>query len=157
MFFVKISGVIQEFVFDTKKDSLQYIVDFLARQDFDNPKKILKDSVKYESDDLITLTTNEHKFEITKLFKYEKCCICEEPISSNKGLDCDHFICCECLNKLRQTQCPICRKEISGKIVTDEILCRILTNFEKDVQQEENNNQVMAFLASLGHDINELY
>lgn len=157
MFFVKIENKIEDFIFDTKKDALNYIIDFLKREDFDDPVVVLKKAKKLTEDNSDVIITKDFTFRIVKLYKYEKCSICEEPMSSNMGLECNHFVCKECISNLRKPECPVCREHISGKLITDKVYCKILHNSEVDSMEEENSNQMLALLSTFGFDVNELY
>lgn len=157
MFFVKIEDKIQEFIFDSKKEALVFIVDFLNREDCWDPIVVLKKAQKKTEENTDVIITKDHTFRIIKLYKYEKCSVCEDPMSSNAGLDCDHFICKNCIGSLRKPECPVCRRHISGNLITDEVYCKILHNSEVDSVEEENNNQMLALLSSFGFDVNELY
>ena len=48
-----------------------------------------------------------------------KCVVCYENININSSLICDHDLCLDRLNKLKQSElefkCPICRKTIESK------------------------------------------
>lgn len=157
MFFVKIEDKIQEFIFDTKKDALNYIIDFLKREDFDEPVVVLKNAEKRIENNSDVIITKDFTFRIIKLFRYEKCSICEDPMSSNLGLECKHFVCKDCVVNLRKPECPVCRQHISGKLITDEVYCKILHHSEEDSIEEENSNQMLALLSTFGFDVNELY
>ena len=157
MFFVKIEDKIQEFLFDDKKEAIHYIIDFLKRENFDEPVAFLKQAQKKIEADADIIITKDYTFKIFKMFHYAKCCVCEEPMKSNMKLGCKHFICQDCIVNLRKPECPICRQHISGKLVTDEVYCKILHNCEVDVLEEENNDQMMAVMSTFGYDVNELY
>jgi len=157
MFFVRIEDKIQEFIFETKKEALNYIVDFLKREDFDEPVVVLKKAEKRVENNADVIITKDYTFAIIKLYKYEKCSICEEPMNSNMKLNCNHYVCKECLGSLRKPECPVCRQNLQGDTITDEIYCKILHRTELDSVEEENNNHMLALLSTFGFDVNELY
>jgi len=157
MFYVKIDNKIQEFIFDKKVDALMFIIDFLDRKEFGDPKTILKNCKNTKEEYSDTLITNDYIFTIFVMFYYHKCCVCADPITSNLKLDCGHYVCTECLKRIRKPECPLCRSHLSGKIVSDEIYANILHNVEVDIVEEEDRNEAMALLSVLGINVNELY
>ena len=157
MFFVKIEDTIQEFVFDTKKEAIMYIVDFLDRKEFDDPIVVLKNARKITKENEDIIVTEDYTFKVIKIFKYKKCSICEEPMPSNMNLKCNHYVCKDCIHKMRKTECPICRHNLEGNFVTDEMYCKILNNNEIDRMNEENNDMMMALMTAMGYNANELY
>lgn len=157
MFFVKIEEQIQEFIFDTKKEAIMYIVDFLDRKEFDDPILTLKNAKKIDTENEDKIVTEDYTFKIIKLFKYKKCSICEEPIPSNMNLKCNHYVCKDCILNMRKPECPICRHNLEGKFITDEIYCKILNNHEVDKMNEENHDMALALMTTIGYNPNELY
>lgn len=157
MYFVKINGEVQEFIFDTKRDCLVYIVDTMKREEFEDPIAILKSSKKIDSGDEHSLITKNKTYKIFKMYKYEKCCVCEEAMKSKDSLKCSHFVCIDCLGNMRKNECPVCRKELNGEIITDEIFSKILQNTEIDEAENEDHQHLLAFLSSLGINVNEIY
>lgn len=157
MYFVKINDKMQEFVFDTKRDCLVFIVDSLKRDEFVDPIVILKSSKKIDTKDEHTLITKDKTYKIFKMYKYEKCCVCEEAMKSKDSLKCGHFVCIGCLGNMRKNECPLCRKELSGEIITDEIFCKILHNTEIDEVENEDHQHFLAFLSSMDINLNEIY
>lgn len=157
MFFLKIDDIIQEFVFDTKRDAVIFIVDMLERQNFDNPVVTLKKAKKTFDDYEDIITTEDATYTIFKMDRHKNCCICTEPIRERDMLKCGHSICIECLKGVRKNECPVCRKEIKGRLVTDEILMMILSKEEEDLCEHEQHQQALAFLSMNGIDVNEIY
>jgi len=157
MYLVKINEAIQEFGFKTKKDALLFIVDELDRKNFDDPVKTLKGCKKETSKDSDILSVYQTQYTILKLHEYRKCCLCEEPMKSCDELRCSHDLCKECLCQLRKNECPICRKELSGEIITDEMFAHIYQNLEDDKYKEEQRDQHAAIIATMGLNPNEFY
>ena len=157
MYFVKIDGIFIEYIFKTKKDAIIYIVDYLERRDFEDPVNILKKAEKIATDDSDVIRTDSGVFTIFKMYEYRKCTLCENAMSSKHTLECQHNVCLTCLTKLRKNECPICRKELSGEIITDEILCNILQRTEIDEHENRQRDQLMAIATEMGYNPNDLY
>ena len=157
MYLVKINEIIQEFGFKTKKDALLYIVDELNRKNFEDPVKSLKECKKEKMNHSETLTVSGEVYTILKLYEYRKCCLCEESMKSYEVIDCGHSICKECIYKLRKNECPVCRSELSGEIITDDLFAHILQNLENDKLEEDERDRFAAFIAAMGYDPNEFY
>ena len=157
MYFIKIDKDFVEYIFETKKDAVLYLVDHLERQDFDDPVKTLKDAEKIKDDDTDIIRTGSSIFKICKMYQYRKCTLCNEAMSSKHTLECDHNVCIQCLTKLRKNECPICRKELSGNVITDEILCNILQRTEIDDFEFRQQDELMALATEMGYNPNELY
>jgi hypothetical protein len=50
--------------------------------------------------------------------KKEECCICYEiNINKKELMECKHGVCKDCLKKLQDNRCPICRQEMKGKLI----------------------------------------
>ena len=157
MYFVKINNDLSEYVFTNKKEAIIYLVDYLERLDFDDGIKMLKDAEKVTTDDTDVIRTENYIFTIKKIYEYRKCSLCSESMTSKHTLDCSHNVCLDCLSNLRKNECPICRKQLSGRIITDEILCNILQRTEIDEDESREHDHLMALAAELGYDPNELY
>ena len=157
MYFIKIDGNFVEFRFETKKDAIVYIVDYLERLNFQDPVTTLKEAEKVNTGDTDIIRTDDNTFTIFKIYHYRKCSLCDEPMKSKYTLECSHNVCLECLSNLRKNECPICRKELSGEVMTDEILCNILQRTEIDEHEERQNDELMALAAGLGYNPNDLY
>ena len=157
MYFVKVDGIFIEYIFKSKKEAILYLVDHLERQNFQDPVKTLKQSEKIITEDSDILRTDTNTFTIFKMYQYRKCTLCEEPMSSKDILGCKHNVCISCLSKLRKNECPVCRRELSGKVITDEILCNILQRTEIDKHEEREHDNLMAIATELGYNANDLY
>ena len=157
MYFVKIDGNFIEYIFNTKKEAIIYLVDYLERNNFEDPVATLKQAEKVKTDDADIIRTNTSTFIILTMYEYRKCCLCNEPMSSKYSLKCGHDVCLICLPNLRKNECPICRKNLSGEVITDEILCNILQRNEIDKFENDQQDQLMAMAAELGYNPNELY
>jgi hypothetical protein len=157
MYFIKIDGNFVEFIFKAKKDAIVFIVDHLKRQNFEDAVTILKQAEKVNIDDTDIIRTDTTTFTIFKMYEYSKCSLCDDSMKSKHTLQCSHNVCLECLPKLRKNECPICRKELSGEAMTDEILCNILQRTEIDEHEERQNDELMALAAEFGYNPNDLY
>lgn len=157
MFFVKINGELLEFQFRTKKDTILYIIDHLSREGVDEPVIMLKKAKKTRGEDYEEMQLKDDVFRIEQWYEYRKCTICHEPMKSKHVLDCKHNVCLICLPNLRKNECPVCRKELSGNVITDEILCNILQRTEIDEHESRQRDMTMAMAAEIGYNPNELY
>ena len=157
MYFIKIDGVIQEYMFKTKRDAVIYIVDFLRRLDITDPVSTLKKASKTLDNNQDTIIANNYTFVIFIMHSYTKCCICEGAMKDIDILDCQHPVCKECLKKIRKNECPICRKTLSGKLIDKTVLIGIQKKMELDKIENEERQHLLASLVGYGIDINELY
>jgi len=157
MYFIKIDEIFIEYKFCEKIDAISYIVDYLERQNFEEPVELLKLAEKTILNGVDIIKTSTNTFKIFKLYEYRKCSLCYESMSSKNLLECNHNVCLDCLSNLRKNECPICRKELKGEVITDEILCNILQRTEIDEHEERQHDQLMALATELGYNPNELY
>lgn len=86
-----------------------------------------------------------------------ECCICEERTPITDKMKCGHLLCLECLDHIRSFFCPVCRDELEGPLLTDEILTEIDIKYREDMEIRGCEDQTMAYLASLGYNPNSLY
>jgi len=157
MYFVKIDGNFIEYIFNTKKEAIIFLVDHLERHNFEDPVATLKQAEKVKTDDSDIIRTETSTFTILTMYQYRKCCLCNDPMSSKHSLKYGHDVCLTCLPNLRKNECPICRKNLSGEAIPDEILCNILQRNEIDKFENDQQDQLMAMAAELGYNPNELY
>jgi hypothetical protein len=68
----------------------------------------------------------------TKLKKSDCCCVCMEEMPSSDNLDCGHPVCRGCVAQLRNTTCPICRREIKAKHIDSKVKQKMKSRFEED-------------------------
>jgi hypothetical protein len=67
--------------------------------------------------------------------KMEDCSICYETnVNENEMLNCKHYVCKECISKLRDDRCPMCRQKLSGKLITNKIISNIRSRKYIDIQ-----------------------
>jgi hypothetical protein len=87
-------------------------------------------------------TKNKNDFcsfhEKEKQCLYE-CYICNEN-NVKEALSCNHYICSGCIGKLRNFTCPICKEELSGKVVTTDLEKKIKKNENEDEMERIKNN-----------------
>lgn len=157
MFFITVNDSIKKYYFTTKKSAILYIIDYLERKGVEYPISTLKKASKTNVGNVDTIKTDNFVFVIEKWFMYRKCIICDNEMSSDISLDCKHNVCLTCLSNLRKNECPICRKELSGSVITDEILCNILQRTEIDEHESRQRDMTMAMAAEIGYNPNELY
>lgn len=68
-----------------------------------------------------------------------ECCICYGKSDLKNILCCNHCICMECVTKLRDTKCPVCRTPLCGKFVTSKIIKAINQRKEEDRIEREQS------------------
>lgn len=57
-----------------------------------------------------------------------KCCISSTKMEQEEISECGHYVCYDCIQKLRNTSCPICRTEpFINKYISESLL----TTFRK--------------------------
>jgi flagellar biosynthesis GTPase FlhF len=66
----------------------------------------------------------------------KQCVVCESPVAKEEALSCKHRVCKKCLSKFNNEQCPICRRELEGPLITPEIKRKIHEN-KKGVEAEK--------------------
>jgi len=54
-----------------------------------------------------------------------ECCVCYN--KTVNILDCTHYLCNKCVNKMETDTCPLCRKKLQGKHITKSNLNKIQT------------------------------
>jgi len=64
--------------------------------------------------------------------KTENCCICYDDIPISNKLKCDHVVCGPCIDRLQKLECPMCKTNLEGPLVTDEVVANILNRQEQD-------------------------
>jgi hypothetical protein len=68
-----------------------------------------------------------------------ECCICYCKSNCHNTLNCNHCICGQCLYKLRNDTCPVCRLKLEGRRVGDKLLRIIKKNREEDKKIRESH------------------
>ena len=157
MFIVTIDFKIKNNFFETKRDALIFIKDELERMEFGEPLKELKKAKKSQKKNEDTIYIGRVVFKIIELFEYHKCCICYENMNDQEKLGCNHSICKICATNLRNEKCPVCKRFVEGKNITDFVLCNILQRKEEDEQEHRNHDATMAFMVQLGENPNDYY
>lgn len=77
----------------------------------------------------------------------QECSICLTNLVSNRDLlACGHPVCLTCLASLRDPRCPVCRRELEGPTVTNELMRLILARQDEDAALEETRNMIVAML-----------
>jgi hypothetical protein len=61
-----------------------------------------------------------------------ECCICYDDIPVSDKLKCDHIVCGPCTDRLQKLECPMCKTNLEGPLVTDEVVANILNRQEQD-------------------------
>ena len=65
-----------------------------------------------------------------------ECCVCGD--ETKDILDCNHYLCINCSKNLEDDNCPLCRKELKGKHITEELKEIIyLKNAIKNIENSE--------------------
>lgn len=149
MFLLYLNNIQYPFNFNTKKETVIFLLEELERQDIDDVFNLVKNSKKkiYKSSEKVFINNDVYTFKHLNcevFSNYEKCSICYNSMLKQKSLNCSHCICKSCISSLRKLECPMCRQELKGKIVTDDVFARILQNTEEDQYQEEMDNYMSA-------------
>lgn len=55
------------------------------------------------------------------LHPHLECSICLESFEDQPVMNCSHFVCRGCLDHLRKDECPVCRRQLQGGLMTEEI------------------------------------
>ena len=76
-----------------------------------------------------------------------RCCCCYDEISTDDILDCGHCLCLECAKSLNDITCPLCRKTLGGKNITNGILSAI--NDRKQIERIRTGvgNRIISILS----------
>ena len=61
------------------------------------------------------------------------CCCCYEDIDRSDILTCSHSLCQQCANSLETPTCPICRKNLHGENITNEVLMTIRRRQNREI------------------------
>jgi hypothetical protein len=65
----------------------------------------------------------------------QECSICyEKTVKETDSLDCKHYVCKGCILQMRDVRCPMCRKNLSGKLITEATLSILRSRKYKDTQ-----------------------
>ena len=149
MFLLYLNNIQYPFNFNTKKETVVFLLEELERQDIDDAFNLVKNSKKkiYKSSERVFINKDVYTFKHLNcevFSNYEKCSICYNSMLKQKSLNCTHCICKSCISNLRKLECPMCRQELKGRILTDEVFARILQNTEEDEYQEEMDNYMSA-------------
>lgn len=124
-------------------------------------KPIIMETVKREKHTISPV----RKAPLPSLNKYQeygfcnciKCCVCEEMASSNDKMDCGHMVCNECLDFVRSMKCPVCRKRMSGPLITEEVIKDIEKREMQDMREKELEDLNTAEMVAMGLNANEFY
>jgi len=74
-------------------------------------------------------------FKIIKKENYS-CSICYDEIKDMSNvLFCEHGLCAECLNSMRDSRCPVCRCEMRGKKITKSLLKKLRLRKKEDTEK----------------------
>ena len=83
----------------------------------------------------------------------ESCCVCYEDVTY--PLVCKHSICGDCAVNLQAPECPVCKKFLEGKVVTDEKLATILSRQDQAKQKELYANYLASVYLQENPDANQ--
>tara|TARA_Y100000592_G_C5463122_1_gene315063 strand:+ start:1293 stop:1832 length:540 start_codon:yes stop_codon:yes gene_type:complete len=145
MFLLYLNNIQYPFNFNTKKEAVIFLLEELERNDVEDPFNLIKNSKKkiFKSSEKVFVNDDVYTFKFLNcdvFSNYEKCNICYNSMFKQHSLVCNHYICKSCVANLRKLECPMCRQELKGKIVTDEVFAKIVQNMEEDKYQEEMEN-----------------
>lgn len=110
------------------------------------------------TEEVVVKPPSPPKSTITEHEKTESCCIClETEIPMTQLLKCQHPVCQTCLTGLRRPECPVCRGDLSGPLVTDEVLSIIVSHKLEDEDLEELQNHMAALALQMGANPDQAY
>lgn len=98
------------------------------------------------------MTKNEsHLCHFHASTQISDCSICMDQMLSSEQLECGHPVCRGCIKSLRDTRCPLCRREIGSKFIKEKDREKMRQRFEYDRMQEkmeeEREEQEMMFIS----------
>ena len=76
------------------------------------------------------------------------CCVCMEEMPESDKLDCGHEVCRGCVSQLRNDKCPMCRRVISARHVSEAQKSQMRQRFMADLDAR-HLAAVEAYLATL--------
>jgi len=95
-----------------------------------------------------------------------ECCVCMEEMYESDKLDCSHGVCRSCLLQLRNNTCPVCRRDIKAKHVTNTQKKIMKERFNADrleayaypsetyiSRQVRNNLDLMSYMLQRAHNL----
>ncbi len=69
----------------------------------------------------------------------QECSICyEKTVKETDSLNCKHYVCKECILQMRDVRCPMCRQNLSGKLITEATLSILRSRQYNDTQDRLN-------------------
>lgn len=79
--------------------------------------------------------------------KITECCVCMEQMLSSDQLGCQHYVCRKCVKCLRDTRCPMCRREIRAHFIREtdkeKMRERFVLDREQDKMEEEERDRTI--------------
>lgn len=91
------------------------------------------------------MTKNDtHLCHFHSSIRISECSICMDQMLESDQLLCGHPVCRRCLGSIRDTRCPLCRREIQVHFVNDvdkeKMRQRFVLDREEDKIEEEREN-----------------
>lgn len=84
------------------------------------------------------MTKNDtHLCHFHSSIQISECSICMDQMLESDQLLCGHPVCRRCLGSLRDTRCPLCRREIQVHFVKDVDKEKMRQRFELDREQDK--------------------
>lgn len=86
--------------------------------------------------------THEHHHS-----EQDDCCVCYEKMPTSDALGCTHLVCQDCVKKLRDDSCPMCRAPVKSKYLTNRDKAKIARRKQQDAIDRANES-FRSYLAS---------
>ena len=100
--------------------------------------------------------THQHKHHSSN-GRCEDCCICyDAKVREERFLECGHILCEGCISNLRDDRCPICRKEVQSKFISNAEKKR-MRNRKRDDDEERNEELYQAYMVELVRETRQRY
>lgn len=103
------------------------------------------------SEKKIPIVLDSHK-NIKMNYETIKCCVCENRDLITNKMKCGHLVCLECLDHIRCLDCPLCEEELSGPLLTDDMINEIEIKYREDMNERGIKDETMSNLALMGYN-----
>jgi hypothetical protein len=100
--------------------------------------------------------TKKIPFLVDKNDKME-CCICDDEMNVENKMSCGHLVCDDCLDHIRTMKCPICKENMNGPLLTNEVIDEIMLKNREDLEERGMEDESLALIASMGYNPNSFY
>ena len=69
--------------------------------------------------------------------EHMECCSCSEMHHMEHKMKCGHLVCDDCVEHLRNTECPSCGENLEGPLMVPEMLEEINKRYVNDMKEKE--------------------